>query len=81
MQLRNEPERPIYSSVCTFCRHVGPFLGEDEVRTCTAFPDGIPDAIWCGQDKHKDPYPGDRDIRFEAHPEVRPEVLERYGLK
>jgi hypothetical protein len=55
----HETER-LYSPVCTFCRHLR------EPRRCDAFPDRIPDAIWEGQHDHREPFPGDRGIRFEA---------------
>lgn len=53
---------PLYSPVCTYCRHLYIRSGE---RVCKAFPDGIPQEIWLGQNKHTKPYPGDHDIQFE----------------
>ncbi len=53
-------EIPIYSSVCTLCRH----LQDIEAHRCLAF-DKIPDIIWLGDNDHTEPYPGDNGIQFE----------------
>lgn len=57
-------DRPIYSSVCTLCRHL--MLNSD--RSCKAFPEikGIPDEIWMGENNHRKPFAGDHGIQFEA---------------
>lgn len=52
------------------CRH---FLGIDqpdgteatERVVCTAFPDGIPDEIAYGTNKHLRSFPGDNGIQYE----------------
>lgn len=36
--------------------------------TCTAFPDGIPEEILDGRNQHREAYPGDNGIRYEAAP-------------
>jgi hypothetical protein len=36
-----------------------------EEMNCSAFPDGIPEEIATGGDKHTTPYPGDNGIQFE----------------
>lgn len=54
-------DHPVYSPVCTLCRH----LKSLEYRTCTAFPDGIPYEIWDGENDHTKPYKGDNGILFE----------------
>jgi hypothetical protein len=48
---------------CLFCRH----LKEGRVR-CEAFPEGIPDDLLFGLHDHREPYDGDRGIRFELKP-------------
>jgi len=52
---------PVYSPVCSYCRHLQP----DPGRVCKAFPNGIPLEIWLGLDKHSEALPGDNGIRFE----------------
>jgi hypothetical protein len=44
-----------------FCIHY--ILGKG--RVCTAFPKGIPDEIWKGDNDHKRPYTGDHGIKLE----------------
>ena len=48
---------------CLGCRHfVWASLESDR---CSAFPDGIPDAIWLGTHDHALPFPGDGGVRRE----------------
>ena len=77
-ELDREFEHPLYSPVCTFCRHLQSMARE--ARRCAAFPEGIPYKIWDGHNKHLKPYPGDHGIRFEAASDVHPEVLREHGL-
>ena len=51
---------PIFSEICTFCRH----LDASGERKCTAFPHEIPLAIWMGENNHRTPYPGDHGVLF-----------------
>ncbi|WP_048138692.1 hypothetical protein [Methanosarcina horonobensis] len=53
----------IYSPVCSYCKH---FLWKGRgIHECDAFPEGIPDEIWRGDNDHKKPYPGDHGTQFE----------------
>ena len=49
--------------LCIFCRH----LKDGQVR-CAAFPQGIPDDLLFSLRDHREPYEGDRGIRFELKP-------------
>lgn len=40
-------------------------LEKNERHTCAAFPNGIPDVIAFGNNKHLKPYPGDNGIQYE----------------
>lgn len=54
-------EGPIFSTVCTYCRH----LSLNEAKVCAAFPNGIPEEIWKGDNNHRLPAAGDNGIQFE----------------
>ena len=44
------------------------WLGDEEsteVNYCEAFPDGIPDEIAYGDNRHYSPYPGDHGVQYE----------------
>jgi hypothetical protein len=56
----------IRTSPCGSCKHFR--LGVKVVEgqpTCDAFPDGIPDEILFGRNRHREPYPGDHGIQHE----------------
>lgn len=63
----SELNYPPFSPVCSFCRHWKPA----QKRTCAAFPSGIPDEIWLGDDKHKTPRAGST-IAFEDIHDEKP---------
>lgn len=59
---------------CAFCEHFRSPLDQGDGTggpTCDAFPLGIPDPIWLGEADHREPYPGDGGVRFEALPGTR----------
>ena len=66
-------ERPIARPTCWSCRHL---LSPGE-RTCDAFPDGIPYAIWAGKHDRSMPVPGDGGITFERITEADADELGR----
>jgi hypothetical protein len=53
----------IPAALCIFCRHL-----KEGTICCAAFPEGIPDDILFGLRDHREPYKGDRGIRFELKP-------------
>jgi hypothetical protein len=44
------------------CRHCKHYLGG---RKCLAFPESIPDALWSGENLHREPYEGDQGYRYQ----------------
>ena len=71
-----------YVTQCNECIHR--HIREDGFRTCDAFPEPteegeIPEVIFDNRVDHREPFPGDNDIRWEAkdedaeHPGVIPE--------
>ncbi len=59
----SKPYKINFNLICMRCKH---FHIEDvKLHTCDAFPDGIPDEIWRGDNDHKKPNPGDHGIQFE----------------
>lgn len=55
---------------CLECKHLdlaSAKRGPDAPRVprCKAFPRGIPDEIYFEGRSHREPYPGDKGIRFE----------------
>jgi hypothetical protein len=56
----------IYSPVCNLCKRFSIVNSIDSgIHVCDAFPDGIPDEIWRGDNNHTKPYQGDNGIQFE----------------
>src|SRR4051794_35878422 len=72
MTIDSALDLPMVSPVCVHCRHwVGPVVWAERMKY-TAFPQGIPRAIWKGKNDHRQPYPGDHGIQFEPIEEPAP---------
>ncbi len=50
-----------FSPVCSYCTR----LQDIGKHVCEAFPNGIPDEIWKGENDHIKPYNGDMGLLFE----------------
>ena len=49
--------------MCVYCRYFD--AAARGANICAAFPHGIPDSIFWGEQDHFAPYPGDHGIQFE----------------
>lgn len=56
----------IGNSICFGCTRFTKFDADHPTAYCSAFPDGIPDAILVSGFDHRHPYAGDKGILFEA---------------
>lgn len=54
---------------CLTCKH---YLG---IQECDAFPGGIPQEIYTGEYDHREPFPGDGGVRWEATDEGAAELI------
>lgn len=59
--------------LCVACQRLRPF--RDGRMICAAFTNGIPTPLLEGLADHRQPYPGDRGIRFEPDWAAPAEVL------
>lgn len=67
--------RPWRSDTCWNCLHLT--VG---TKTCLAFPEGIPDAVWQADRGHREPVPGDRGVQFLERTLPSPVLAERYEI-
>ena len=54
------------TSICASCKHLRIMLSSH--GCCAAFPEGVPESIGSGQFDQRNPYPGDKGIRYEMKP-------------
>jgi hypothetical protein len=54
------------ANICVWCTRFNADVRDRDV--CTAFPDGIPEAILLMAHDHRKPYPGDHGLRFDPEP-------------
>lgn len=66
-----------WSDTCCKCKH-----HQFGTKTCKAFPDGIPAAIWIADEGHRSPVDGDHGILFDPLDMVDPGTHEhdRYEI-
>lgn len=57
---------------CARCVHFDRASQSVGTYRCEAFPRGIPTKILVADHDHREPYPGDRGIRFELAAEFQP---------
>lgn len=62
---------------CVWCKrlHIG-----SKLRTCDAFPDGIPHAIVMSKHNHREPFAGDNGLLFDPNDDFEPEDSRFYTL-
>ena len=60
---------------CAFCKH----LRRDDLsgNRCGAFHAGIPAEVFLNEHDHREPYPGDNDVRFEPVDDEAAEIVAR----
>lgn len=59
-EFKPESRVPLYSVVCNTCAR----FRSGKVKTCEAFPEGIPYQIWSGASDHKEPVVGDNGLQY-----------------
>jgi hypothetical protein len=69
----------ILPPMCLFCVHYNQDaeMGEPD---CRAFAE-IPDAIFMGEFDHRQPYPGDRGVRFLLAPDMAEDYAEVMAVR
>jgi hypothetical protein len=62
-KLDTDLHETVFSPICVWCSRL---QDNGANRRCEAFPDGIPSDIWEGQTDHRQSYPGDHGLQFDA---------------
>jgi hypothetical protein len=66
-----------YQDNCKICANYS------QDQRCKAFPDGIPDELWSGENLHRQSYSGDNGIHYEPKninfPEIDNDFLKSIG--
>jgi len=57
--------QPLVSRSCFLCKHLDRQTIVGKTHKCKAFPSGIPQKIWSGENSHTQPFPGDGGVIFE----------------
>lgn len=52
-----------FRKFCRICKH---WNRNESVPACFAFPSGIPDQFWSGEQLHRAPSDGDGGVQFEC---------------
>jgi hypothetical protein len=62
-----------------WCRRLRSSKTQDRRGKCSAFPEGIPEAIWWEGYDHRQPFEGDGGKVFVQDPDKEPLPIELFG--
>lgn len=64
--------------ICIYCRRL--VEENEELFACTAYPEGIPEAIVMNQTDHRKPFEGDHGQQFEVKPGSEAKAEDLFSL-
>lgn len=64
--------------ICIYCRRLERI--NQDGYTCSAYPDGIPEAIILSNVDHRKPFDGDHGLQFEVKPGSEAKAEDLFGL-